>query len=154
MRGTERVIAAAAAAAVLSMAGCADGGDDPGGPPSTRPPTQDAGGSTAPSPEQASKGGMNGVWESRVADSGISTLVVEGDQVRTEGATACPGTLTPAESGSTARIRLDCDPPDPGHESGTAVLNAEDDHLIVNWEGSDGIPESFARTSQEPDIDE
>ncbi|GAA4938114.1 hypothetical protein GCM10023224_19140 [Streptomonospora halophila] len=154
MRGAERAVAAAAVVAMTAgvVAGC--GGDGGGADtPASGPPTADAGGSTAPSPEQASEGGMNGVWES-ADDSGIRTLTVVGEMVRTEGDPACPGTLTPAQSGSTARIELDCEPPDPGHEAGTAALNAEDDHLIVTWDDADGMPQAFTRTEEKPVIEE
>ncbi|MFD0773796.1 hypothetical protein ACFQZ2_07635 [Streptomonospora algeriensis] len=152
MRSAVNTVAATAAvlAGITLAAGCSADGDADGAPPSA-PPTGETGGSERPSPEQAAEGGMNGVWESTLDDSGIATLTVVGEDVRTEGEVACPGTLDPAESGSTAAIQLDC--PDSGSRSGTAELNAEDDHLVVSWEESE-FPEAFSRTGEEPVIEE
>ncbi|MDT0302472.1 hypothetical protein [Streptomonospora wellingtoniae] len=158
----KRAVGAAAVVAAIAglVAGC--GGDDggsggsggSGGVPTSDPPTSDAGGSAAPSPEQAAEGGMNGVWKSTADGGGVRTLTVVGGKVRTEGDPACPGTLDPVESGSTARVELDCEASGPGPEAGTAALNAEDDHLIVTWDGTDGMPQAFTRTEEEPVIAE
>ncbi|KII00061.1 hypothetical protein LP52_03775 [Streptomonospora alba] len=153
MRSAVHTAAATAAvlAVVASAAGCSDEGG--GGAPSSTstPTTQEPGGGDRPSPEQASEGGMNGVWESTLDESGIETLIVLGEDVRTEGDVACPGTLDPAESGSTATVELDCETAAESR-SGTAELNAEDDHLVLSWNESDGFPEAFARTDEDPVI--
>ncbi|GAA4891124.1 hypothetical protein [Streptomonospora salina] len=153
MRSAVHTGAATAAlmAGVALAAGCAadDGGGGDGG--ASDAPSQEQGAGQGPSPESAAEGGMDGVWESTVDDSDYTTLTVLGEDVRTDGDAACSGTLDPADSGPAATIELDC--PDTESRSGSAELNAEGDHLIVNWDGTDGFPEAFARTDEEPVIE-
>ncbi|MFW5416383.1 hypothetical protein J0910_07145 [Nocardiopsis sp. CNT-189] len=79
--------------------------------------------------------GLDGEWEALADDPAIEVLTITGNTVETEGEIACPGTLDPAEDGTTAAIELDCEDPDPQRQSGT--LELKDGTLVISWDGAE-----------------